>query len=332
MAVTLTTVKGSDNYDGVAREAMKFDRQIWLNASNGLLMADKLDDWSVLRVPSTMFERWKTEGAIACLPDEFLMELALGLEPVVIDFGAHKPVPRALYQGMPLMLRQIAIAWGLDDPNERLTVFTRDGKGTYKCDAETSRRAARIDKAQEMRLKYWKQFVTGSEITCHLVSCATEHDGDKEEFKQKLEAIEEEPTEYAHGADLKDVQQQRGPMSDDSKSVQSIENDTGTDLEDDVADVILCGQCGRWNAHKHTCNAGGGTWHTDWTDFCSFAQPMGKPEYHIYLCANGDWHDVVDDYVYPDVISWSRDVLTVPTEVLRETDRSIWFDYEGTVK
>ena len=108
------------------------------------------------------------------------------------------------------------------------------------------------------------------------------------------------------------------------------------DLIDDLIDAgstihycieaVRCGQCGLWDRQKGTCQAGGGTWHADEYDFCSFGRKSGH--YHIYLCANGDPDDAVRERSYASINDWGNDARGVPYKMLRETQDSIWFYYD----
>ena len=153
---------------------------IWLNASNGLEAAPHLagEPFNVCRIQSTTFEDTSLwPDSTGSLPDQLLLELALGLRPVVVDLGARKAAPRALRQGIPVMLWQVARAWGLQT-GPRLDAFSRDGARTVAFDEGAQAAASMVSRRQRARLRYWRKFVATDSIGCLCVCAPTATDGD----------------------------------------------------------------------------------------------------------------------------------------------------------
>lgn len=160
---------------------------LFLNASNGLEAAPLLSrlgvPFSVMRLQSSWVERpGKWCDLLCAMPDQALLEMARGLRPVVVDFGARKFVPRSLYQGMPIVTRQLAARWrGFGG---RLETFGRGGDSTYLCDEVASARAARMSEAALARADYWGRYLAGgASVGMELVSSLTTLDGDKDFFR-----------------------------------------------------------------------------------------------------------------------------------------------------
>lgn len=157
---------------------------VWLNLTNGIEATELLDDigipYKYCRFKSCSFESGNWGDALDSMPDDMLMQLALGNRQAIIDFGANKTCPRAMRQGIPIVSRMISIAWGLP-MDKHMWIFGRDGAPVC-CDDSFAKEAMRINRKQRNRLAYFGKFVTpkldGVNITT--VCAPTEHDGDYE--------------------------------------------------------------------------------------------------------------------------------------------------------
>lgn len=164
--------------------ALSYDMgsKVWLNLTNGIEAAPYLDNLHVpycfCRFRSCSFEQKRWGDAIDSMPDDMLMRLALGQRQVIIDFGANKPCPRAMRQGIPIAMRRIAASWGMD-VDKHLYMFSRNGK-TMQCDEDFTRHVMRIDEKQKHRLDYFGKYVDGDsyEHKIDLLCAPTVHDGD----------------------------------------------------------------------------------------------------------------------------------------------------------
>lgn len=156
--------------------------KVWLNLTNGIEAASYLDrlhvPYDFCRFRSCSFEQKRWGDAIDSMPDDMLMRLALGQRQVIIDFGANKPCPRAMRQGIPITMRMIASSWGLD-VDDHLYMFGRSGK-PMKCDMDFTKYVMRLDKKQRSRLSYFGKYVGGdlSDGGICLLCAPTAHDGD----------------------------------------------------------------------------------------------------------------------------------------------------------
>lgn len=74
----------------------------YVNLTNGIeaLQQYKLAHYAFIRIQSTACEQHSWDKILQDLDYDFLMNVALGNECVIYDYGTRKPVPRAIYQGV----------------------------------------------------------------------------------------------------------------------------------------------------------------------------------------------------------------------------------------
>lgn len=79
----------------------------YVNLTNGIEAISQLNlsDYSFIRIQSTICEQKLWDRLIQDLDYDFLMNVALGNKCVVYDYGANKPIPRAIYQGLEFINR-----------------------------------------------------------------------------------------------------------------------------------------------------------------------------------------------------------------------------------
>lgn len=154
--------------------------KIWLNLTNGLELAPHLiaNDipFDVCRFRSCSFERADWGAAIDSMPDDMLMRLAQGQRQIIIDFGANRPCSRAMRQGIPIAVRMLSNAWGLD-MDEHMWMFDRSGMA-MQCDDDFARCAMSLNKKQRRRLEYFRKYLNTDSINITLLCSSTVHDGD----------------------------------------------------------------------------------------------------------------------------------------------------------
>lgn len=159
-----------------------YDSKVWLNLTNGIEAAPYLESiympYDFCRFKSCSFEQGRWEDAVSSMPDDMLMRLALGQRQTIIDFGANKACSRAMYQGVPIALRRIALSWGFN-VDDKMWIFNRSGK-PIQCDRCFAKNSMIIDKKQHARLKYFSKYVTDNTkpLTIDLICAPTVHDGD----------------------------------------------------------------------------------------------------------------------------------------------------------
>lgn len=169
--------------------------KIWLNLTNGLEAAKSFDDngipYDFCRFRSSSFEQKNWSDAIDSMPDDMLMRLALGQQQVIVDYGANKECPRSMYQGIPIAVRMMSLAWGLNT-DKNMWIFNRHGAAIRVSD-DFAKAAMQLDKKQRNRLKYFKRYVDADEIKIAMLCSSTEHDGD---YKYYSSCIKESANDW----------------------------------------------------------------------------------------------------------------------------------------
>ncbi len=137
-----------------------------------------------MRVQSTYLEQKRFYQVIEGLSDDLLFNLATGRKCVIIDFGARKEVPRAIWQGMEFVMYCLHVLW-LDE--------------TYKFAYERSQRCkpyfwqllqAMPDSCRK-KLQYYKRYCAGK-IHVEYRVAPTAHDGDKEFYWSIVQEVMQE--------------------------------------------------------------------------------------------------------------------------------------------
>jgi hypothetical protein len=87
----------------------------FVNLTNGIEAIPMLEEmgyeFSFIRIQSTQCENHKWDKILQDLDYNFLMSLALGHTVHVYDYGANKEVPRAIFQGMELIMYVLLRRW-----------------------------------------------------------------------------------------------------------------------------------------------------------------------------------------------------------------------------
>lgn len=157
-------------------------RSVWVNLTNGIEVIPYLESQAIqykfCRFRSCSFEQANWNDAIADMPDDMLMGLATGSRQIIVDFGANRPCPRSLRQGVMIAIRRISLSWGFD-VDKHMWICDRQGKPMVVGD-EFARQTMRIDKKQASRLKYFRKYVNTDALKITMVCSSTSHDGDYE--------------------------------------------------------------------------------------------------------------------------------------------------------
>lgn len=85
----------------------------YVNLTNSIEAISQLNlsDYSFIRIQSTICEQKLWDRLIQDLDYDFLMNVALGNKCVVYDYGANKPIPRAIYQGLEFIKYVLHKRW-----------------------------------------------------------------------------------------------------------------------------------------------------------------------------------------------------------------------------
>ena len=106
------------------------------------------------------------------------MDVALGNTVYVIDYGADKNVPRALYQGLEFIKYTLSRRWlnTIIDANVRGNDCSKYFEECYRA----------LDKRTLKKLDYFRKFLKAKFIDIVRVSASTDKDGNYEYYKNIL--------------------------------------------------------------------------------------------------------------------------------------------------
>ena len=159
-------------------ENVKDNADVWINLTNGVEIIPYLLSripYKFCRFRSCSFEQKNWNDAIADMPDDMLMNFALGVPQYIVDLGANRPCPRALRQGFMIALRRISISWGLP-VDEHMWICSRSGIPMRVSD-DFAKQAMRIDGKQKGRLDYFKRYLKTDELKVDMMCAPTDNDG-----------------------------------------------------------------------------------------------------------------------------------------------------------
>lgn len=159
-------------------ENVRDNADVWINLTNGIEILPYLLSripYKFCRFRSCSFEQKNWNDAIADMPDDMLMNFALGVPQYIVDLGANRPCPRSLRQGFAIALRRISISWVLP-VDEHMWIFSRSGVPMRVGD-DFARQAMRIDVKQKGRLDYFKRYLKTDKLKVDMMCAPTDNDG-----------------------------------------------------------------------------------------------------------------------------------------------------------
>lgn len=157
----------------------------YINLTNGIEILPMLPKgYRFIRIQSTICEQKLWDRLIQELDYDFLINIALGNECVIYDYGARKPIPRAVYQGIEFLKYVLHKCW-LNE--EYLTNCNRNNKAHIRKDCNSYFESCykNLENRTKKKLNYFKPYVVG-EINIITVTDVTMHDGDKEFYRKIL--------------------------------------------------------------------------------------------------------------------------------------------------
>lgn len=162
----------------------------YLNLTNGIEFIPKLsghDKLKFIRIQSTACEQKRWDFILQELDYNFLLDLALGNNVTVVDYGANKEVSRACYQGVEWIKYALNKCW-----------FGKDGKAFVRGTDVTNYFGecyAKLEKRTLKKLSYFKKFLATESLHLDYQSTSTDKDGDYEYYKAILEEYYSEQEE-----------------------------------------------------------------------------------------------------------------------------------------
>lgn len=159
----------------------------YLNLTNGIEFIPKLsghNNLKFIRIQSTACEQKRWDFILQELDYNFLLDLALGNNVTVVDYGANKEVSRACYQGVEWIRYALNNCWfGKDEKSfVRGTDVTNYFGECY----------AKLDKRTLKKLNYFKKFLTTKTLHLDYLSASTDKDGNYEYYKTILKEYADE--------------------------------------------------------------------------------------------------------------------------------------------
>lgn len=155
--------------------------KVYLNLTNGIEALNWLhiDDYRFVRIQSTAIEQHRFDYILQDLDYNFLMDLALGEEVIVIDGSRNnKKGSKAIFYGLEWIRFALYKAWF----NKNINVYVNKNNVTnyfleqYK----------KLKKSTKQKLKYFRKFLSCNDIKLIGYSFYTDNDGNYDFFKQTL--------------------------------------------------------------------------------------------------------------------------------------------------
>ena len=162
----------------------------YINLTNGIEAVQQygLREYSFIRIQSTACEQHLWDRLFQDLDYDFLMNVALGNECVIYDYGTRKPVPRAIYQGVEFIKFALNKYWyGIENDVYIRRSQRTDYRGANARDYFNKEYELLSDITRK-KLKYFQPYLCGS-INIRCVTSPTIHDNDKEFYANILREV-----------------------------------------------------------------------------------------------------------------------------------------------
>lgn len=160
-------------------------RKTYVNLTNGVeALPELIGDVRFIRIQSTHCEQKLWSQLILELDYDFLMNVALGHECVIYDYGARKPIPRALYQGIEFIKYVLHKRW-LNQTYQPKISRSASKENYHNCEQYFRTCYFNLSDKAKKKLDFFLTYVVG-EIHIETISAATQHDGDKNFYRDIL--------------------------------------------------------------------------------------------------------------------------------------------------
>lgn len=142
--------------------------KIYLNLTNGLEALKFFPEASFIRIQSSHVEGKAYEAIMSQLSDDFLMNLALGNNCVIIDGSVHPKGSKAIRNGLEMVLSILNHYW-----------FDTDYKDEF-----TNKVLESLRESTRNKIKYYSKFLLTKQLNVLPLSFRTNKDGDYEYYKR----------------------------------------------------------------------------------------------------------------------------------------------------
>lgn len=161
-------------------------KKIYVNLTNGIEAIPTIKyNYSFIRIQSTICEQKNWDRLIQELDYDFLMNLALGNECDVYDYGANKPIPRAMYQGIEFVKYTLYRRW-VNKEYQTNVNRSKNKDRINNCNDYFSKCYEKLDDRTKKKLDYFLPYINTDEIKLNYICDSTIHDNDKEFYRNIL--------------------------------------------------------------------------------------------------------------------------------------------------
>jgi hypothetical protein len=146
----------------------------FINLTNGIQAIEDygLKDLHFIRIQSTWCEQKEWERIILTISDDFLMHAALNVPCVVYDYGANKPVPRAIWQGLEWIKFVLTRIWYNED-------YRIEGRGGVAMENYFNSEIHKLSETVWNRIAYYRRYLpnlTAERFNIRAITEATDRD------------------------------------------------------------------------------------------------------------------------------------------------------------
>ncbi len=132
----------------------------YLNLTNGLMAVEEyeLKNYRVMRLCSSYCEQKLWQDILWAVPDDFYFNIVLDNTVVIYDYGANKPVSRALWQGLEWVKYAMTM---LLMEEEYQPIGRASQMKEYFAEA-----LANLDRKTKKRIRYYQPLLIGHRPIC----------------------------------------------------------------------------------------------------------------------------------------------------------------------
>lgn len=157
----------------------------YINLTNGIDAIPTLPspDYRFVRIQSTVCEQHLWDKLLLELSEDLLMNLALGHPCIIYDFGARKPVPKSIYQGLEFIRYVLYRRWLHETYHP---VIRRNNDTEVKCDDIFDHYYRNLSRPAKRKIDYFLPYLDTDKIYLAAKADETEYDGDKAHYRDIL--------------------------------------------------------------------------------------------------------------------------------------------------
>ena len=152
----------------------------FINLTNGVqaIKDYNLLEYRFIRLQSTACEQKRWGFILETISDDLLLRLAIGEKCIVYDYGAHKEIPRAVWQGLGWLRFALELSWlnRIYTPKGRMST----GRNYFE------QKYLTLHPNVKNRLKYFKKFLNTDTLYLSSVTSFTTKDGDYEYYNNLI--------------------------------------------------------------------------------------------------------------------------------------------------